>query len=235
MINNARARKQFDEAPEVPPEVDFRGGERGKYAHLFGEATRDEELSAQFLRDKGFEVDRINEDRLSKTPDFRLFWQGKLVAYCEVKTFEHDVWLDKMLDSVRPGELAGGVRNDPIYNRIANAIHTATSQLVNANPNHEALNILVLVNRDKQAKYQDLVSVTTGKSDPLAGIHDKTHEQFSEGRIREEKYKIDLYVWLDALKDGLPELRGYFFGNFENRPKACSFFGIELDGVKSVA
>ena len=140
-----------------------------------------------------------------------------------------------MLDSVRPGELAGGVRNDPIYNRIANAIHTAARQLVSANPDHETLNILVLVNRDKQAKYQDFVSITTGKFDPLAGIHDKTHEHFSEGRIREEKYKIDLYVWLDAFKEGLPELRGYFFGNYENRPKVCSVFGIKPDAVKSVA
>jgi hypothetical protein len=152
-----------------------------------------------------------------------------------VKTFERDVWIDKMLDSVRPGELAGGVRNDPIYNRIANAIHTASKQLVSMNPDHEALNILVLVNRDKQTKYQDLVSVTTGKWDPLAGIHDKTHGQFSEGRIREEKYKIDLYVWLDALKEGQPELRGYFFGNYQNRPKVCSLFGIDAEAVKSVA
>ena len=235
MINNARARKQSEDASRVPPEVDFRGGERGKYAHLFGEATLDEELSARFLRDKGFEVHRVNEDRLSKTPDFRLLSQGKLVAYCEVKTFERDVWIDKMLDSVCPGELTGGVRNDPIYNRIANAIHMASKQLVSMNPDHEALNILVLVNRDKQAKYQDLVSVTTGKWDPLAGIHDKTHVQFSEGRIREEKYKIDLYVWLDTLKEGQPELRGYFFGNYGNRPKACSLFGIDAEAVKSVA
>jgi hypothetical protein len=235
MKNNVRDRKQVDDSLDLPTDVDFRGGERGKYAHRFGEVERDEELAAQYLVGQGFQVARIGEDRFAKTPDFELLKDGRLVAYCEVKTFERDVWLDRMLAEAPPGSLAGGARPDPIYNRISNAIHTAAKQLVSANRNHDALNILVLMNRDKQAKYQDLVSIITGKWDPLAGINDKTHEQFSEGRIREEKSKIDVYVWLDAYKDDSPKVRGFFFGNFENRPRACSLFDIDPDAVKTVA
>jgi hypothetical protein len=234
MKNSVRERKQLDDFDLRSP-VDFRHGERGKYAHRFGEVQRDEELAARYVAERGFQVSRVEEDRFAKTPDFRLLKDGHLVAYCEVKTFERDVWLDKMLAEAQPGSLAGGLRSDPIYNRISNAIHTAARQLVSANPNHDALNALVIVNRDKPARYQDLVSVITGKWDPLAGIHDKTHEQYSEGRISKEKYEIDLYIWLDANKDDLPKVRGYFFGNFENRSRVCSLFGVDQDAVKTVA
>jgi hypothetical protein len=235
MRNNIRDRKQFDDSLELPADIDFRSGERGKYAHRFGEVERDEELAAQYLVGQGFQVARIEEDRFAKTPDFRLLKDGKPVAYCEVKTFERDVWLDRMLAEAPSGSLAGGSRPDPIYNRISNAIHTAAKQLASANRDHGMLNILVLINRDKQAKYQDLVSVTTGEWDPLAGIHDKTHEQFSEGRIREEKSQIDLYVWLDACNDDPPKLRGLFFGNYESRPTVCSLFSIDPGAVKTLA
>jgi hypothetical protein len=235
MKNNVRERNQVDDSLDLPTDVDFRGGERGKYAHRFGEVERDEELAAQYLVGQGLQVARIGEDRFAKTPDFSLLKDGKVVAYCEVKTFKRDVWLDRMLADAPSGTLAGGSRPDPIYNRISNAIHTAAKQLVSANRDHGVLNILVLMNRDEQAKYQDLVSVATGKWDPLAGIHDKTHEQYSEGRIQEEKSKIDLYVWLDACKDDPPKPRGFFFGNCESRKRVCSLFGIDPDVVKTVA
>jgi hypothetical protein len=235
MIDNAKGRRQFADPLDSSAEVDFRGGERGKYAHRFGEVARDEELAAEFLRDKGFEVVPIAQNRFAKTPDFRLMKRSKLVAYCEVKTFERDEWINKMLDAANPGELVGGGRRDPIYNRIANAIHTAAKQLEDANSNHDVLSVLLLVNRDKMAKYQDLVSVIAGKWDPLAGIHDRAHLQFSEGRIRQERFKIDLYIWLDAFADGAPRVGGFFFGNYENRPRACSLFGIRDEAVKTVA
>lgn len=235
MKNNVRDRNQVDDSLDLPTDVDFRGGERGKYAHRFGEVERDEELAAQYLEGQRFQVARIGEDRFAKTPDFSLLRDGKLVAYCEVKTFKRDAWLDGMLADAPTGTLAGGPRPDPIYNRISNAIHTAAKQLESANRDHGVLNILVLMNRDEQAEYRDLVSVITGKWDPLAGIHDKTHGQFSEGRIREEKSKIDLYVWLDAYKDDPPKLRGFFVGNYENRQRVCSLFDIDPDGVKTVA
>jgi hypothetical protein len=79
------------------------------------------------------------------------------------------------------------------------------------------------------------VSVITGKWDPLAGIYDKTHGQYSEGRISKEKYEIDLYIWLDTNKDDLPKVASYFFGNFENRPKVCLLFDIDPGAVKTVA
>jgi hypothetical protein len=233
MKNNVSDESRVDDPLDIP-EVNFRGGERGRYAHRFGEVVRDEELAAEFLTSRGIQAARVEEDRFAKTPDFRLMKEGRLVAYCEVKTFEQDVWLEKMLAHAKPGELAGCARNDPIYNRISNAIHNAARQMDTVNQNHEVLNVLVMVNRDGQAKYRDLVSVVSGQWDPLAGIHDKTRGQFSEGRIRDEKCRIDLYVWLDAIGDDPPRLRGFLFGNFENRVRVCSLFGINAAEVITV-
>ena len=125
-----------DNSDEMKAEYDFTGGEQGRYAHLFGEVTEDESLVAAFWRRKGFEPQRFDksETRFAKTPDFKLYRDGHLVAFCEVKTLMRDAWLDGMLDKAGPGELVGGLRQDPIYNRISNAVHTAVRQLESVNP-----------------------------------------------------------------------------------------------------
>jgi hypothetical protein len=192
---------------------------------------------AAFLRDRGIESQRFDEREIpfSKTPDLKLYRQGELVAFCEVKTFQHDAWLDRALEQAAPDELAGGLRPDPIYNRISNAVHTAVRQLEAVNQRHEYLNFLVLVNRDKAAKAEDLTSVLTGYWDPLHGVFDKTHTAYSEGRIREEKRKIDLYLWMEPVKDGSLKERLYFFGNDGTRDRVCNLLEMDPKTVKVIS
>lgn len=220
---------------EMSNEYTFSGGERGRYSHLFGESEKDEELVAFFLEEKGFKTQRFekSETRFAKTPDLKLFRNDRLVAFCEVKTFQHDSWLDKMLENGEPGELAGGLRPDPIYNRISNAVHTAARQLDAVNSKREFLNFLTIVNRDKSAKREDLVSVLTGYWDPVHGIFDQTHTAYSEGRIRGEKRKIDLYLWLEPEGGGL-RCRSIFLGNDEKRHQICTFFGVNPEKVRLI-
>jgi len=237
-MNRSDRMKQLDTTDDaMRPEYDFTGGERGRHAHRFGEVAEDESAVASFWRGQGFEWRRFEkkETRSSKTPDFKLYRQGHLLAFCEVKSFQHDAWLDRMLDQAAPGQLAGGVRPDPIYNRISNAVHTAVQQLEAANPQHEHLNFLVLVNRGKSAKREDLTSVLTGYWDPLHGVFQETDSAYSDGRIREEKRKIDLYIWMEPSHEGPLKAKLYFFGNDGNRERVCSLLKLDPQKVKVIS
>ena len=237
MKHSAKQAEEPNDADAMRPQYDFSHGVRGRHAHLFGEIAADEERVRDWLGSRGFEVQTFDKQatRFARTPDFRLFRDGALIAYCEVKSFAKDRWLDEQLDQAQPGELAGGLRPDPIYNRISNGVHTAAQQLRAVNPDHQFLNILVLVNHDKAAKREDLVSVLTGKWDPLHGISDKTHTQYSEGRIREEKREIDLCLWIDSLSTERPfECRLCFTGNDKTRGRICELFALDPDKMKIV-
>jgi hypothetical protein len=214
------------------PEYDFSKGVQGIHAFRFGKLTADEALILGFWQGRGFEVSSFSEKEMknSKTPDFILKKSGVDIAVCEVKSFLHDSWLDEQIEKAEPGELVGGLRNDPIYNRISNSIHTASKQFNSVNQGHQLLNFLVLINRDTHARYGDLISVATGYWDPLNGNYDLTHGQYSEGRIREEKKKIDLYVWIDIKRDGTMGLPHFFFGNPETTNTVCQI--IEVDPQK---
>src|SRR5277367_276307 len=137
MNRSAKRTEAHEELDDMKPEYDFSAGERGKHAHLFGEISEDEALVEAFWREKGLIPERFEKEhtRFSKSPDFKLYKDGLLVAYCEVKSFQHDGWLDKRLEAAKRGEL-GELRQDPIYNRISNAVHTAVKQLETVNPDH---------------------------------------------------------------------------------------------------
>jgi len=221
---------------EMRPEYDFSKGLRGVHAFRFAKLSSDESLILGYWQGNSFEVGSFSNAELRdrRTPDFRLSRSGKDVALCEVKSFQHDTWLDEQIKKVPPGEVAGGVRPDPIFNRISNAIHTAFKQFDSVNPAHELFNFLVLVNHDPSAHPEDLDRVLTGSEDPLHGVFDQTCLRFSQGRIREEKNKIDLYVWFDFLKADSFRVRRLFFGNPATQESVCRLLGIDPENVKMI-
>ncbi len=230
-----RQNPQADE-DEMRPEYDFSKGLRGVHAYRFSKLSSDELLVLGYWQGKGFEVGSFarNEMRDLKTPDFRLSRGEEEVALCEVKSFQRDVWLENQLKTSAPGKLGGGLRHDPIFNRISNAVHTAFRQFESVNSDHRLLNFLLLVNHDTSARPEDLDRVLTGYEDPLHGCLDRTCEQFSEGRIREEKGKIDLYVWMNFLKPDSIRVRRYFFGNPETRKAVCDLLQLDPAKIKNV-
>jgi len=237
MENSVKRAEPPRDPGDMRPEYDFSKGVRGRHAHLFGEIAEDETRVSEFLTSKGFEVRPFEKPatRFAKTPDFRLFRDGRLAAYCEVKSFAEDRWLDEQLAQTAPGEPTGGLRPDPTFNRISNAVHTAAQQLRSVNPVHEFLSFLVLVNHDKAAKREDLVSVLTGQWDPLHGVFDETHTQYSNRRIREEKREIDLYLWVDSFTEHEPfQCRLFFFGNDKTRDQVHNMLEIDPTVVKVV-
>lgn len=161
-----------------------------------------EEFAVEYLSQHCLRAERItkSEMRHGKTPDFRVFKGTEFVLYCESKHVQYDEWLDKQLENAQPLEIVGGLRHDPVYNRLADRIHDAAKQFEAVNPDRQFPNILIFTNSDTHCGFPDLLSVLTGKFYAEGGIVDPIFNQISEGRIREEKLTIDLYVWLNEWK-----------------------------------
>ena len=161
-----------------------------------------EQFAEDYLKEHSLRPERFSkkEMRLGKTPDFRVFKQADLVAYCEAKHVQHDDWLDEQWKEAQPLQIVGGSRPDPIFNRIGNHIHEAVQQFNAVNPEHTYPNVLVFANSDSQCSAEDLRSVLTGEFRVKGGAAEKIYEQYSDGRIRNEKFVIDMYIWWDSSK-----------------------------------
>ncbi len=156
-------------------------------------------FEAYGLRCEGFSKDEM---RKSKTPDFRVYRGAEMACFCEVKSAAEDEWLDRQLNSAPTGTLVGGARNDPIYNRIENKIHEAIKQFDAVNPSQAHPNVLVLVNHDKHANRFDLEAVLIGSIPVQGGGRLRGFTNYSHGRIRDEKFRIHLYLWVDEVLNG---------------------------------
>jgi hypothetical protein len=188
-----------------------------------------EQFAEDYLNKHSLWPERFSkqEMRLGKTPDFRVFKQAELVAYCEAKQVRYDDWLDEQLKEAQPLQFVGGLRPDPIFNRLTTHIHKAAQQFVAVNPNHDYPNILVFANSDSHCTFKDdLVGVLTGNFYGEGGIVEPIFEPFSNGRIMYEKMLPDLYVWWDCWKDAVrPYL--YFWKNSRHFAHVCALFGSD--------
>jgi hypothetical protein len=187
-----------------------------------------------YLEDLGVIVNSFSkkEKRSGKTPDFRVFRISDFMFYCEVKSITEDRWLDQQLDNTVSGELAGAARNDPIFNRLTSDIHDAVKQFEAVNSRQIYPNVLAFVNHDNMCGFNDLLGVVTGK---FYSNDEKVHpiyHQFSHGRIKEEKEKIHLYVWLDDYK-----LNRLLFNQKDeiHHLNLCAVFGIQPDEIKQIS
>lgn len=192
-----------------------------------------EQQIADLLRKNGLQVKEFTkkERDQSKTPDFRVFKESKFVFYCEVKTIAPDDWLIKLIKDAPPGTLVGGGRDDPIYNRLTNKIHDAVKQFETVNPNSEDPNVLAFVNLDNMCGWHDLIAVTTGQFLSKGGGLHPIYLKYSEGRIKKEKIKIHLYIWIDKSKGDF-----YLFNQVEKKHlnNLCSYFGKNPESIKNV-
>lgn len=164
----------------------------------------DEESVKQYFEALGFFCERFsrNERRAGKTPDFRVVLDDKLEFYCEVKSIVKGRWLTDQFENVQPFEIVGGLRSDPVFNRLTDDIHTATKQFDAVNPSQIFPNVLALVNHDDLCDLNDLKAVLTGNFYTDDGKSHPIYKQFSEGRIRNSKDKIHLFLWFDGSSVG---------------------------------
>jgi len=171
-----------------------------------------EQFALEFLARHGLRAERFSKSEIGqgKTPDFRVFKTDEFVLYCESKHVRYDDWLDKQLENAEPFEIVGGLRHDPIFNRLAGHIHNAAKQFNAVNADHEFSNILIFTYSDTHSRFTDLLSVLTGNFYAEGGAVEAIHKEVSEGRIREEKLTIDLYVWLREWKSKQQKGTRYF-------------------------
>jgi hypothetical protein len=188
-----------------------------------------EQFAEAFCERHGLTSHRFSkaEMRRGKTPDFRVFKLDEMVLYCEAKHVQHDDWLDRQLEDAQPLEMVGGLRHDPIFNRLAEHIHHAAKQFDAVNHDHEYPNVLVFTNSDAHCGFPDLLAVLTGNFYAESGAVEPIYKNVSEGRIREEKFTIDLYVWFNEWK-GAEQKGSCFFNNGSRHyAKLCSLLGSD--------
>jgi hypothetical protein len=173
------------------------------------------------------------ETRAGKTPDFRIVSGDKVIAYCEVKS-PRDEWLDDQLDSAAPGEIVGGSRSDPVFNRLGRIVRNAAEQFDAVNADRAVPNILVVVNHDPMSDWDDLRETLTGNFHAEDGSRYSTMKRVSEGEIREAKRRIDLYVWMDA-KSG--KVGRYLFSDVDATHVAslCAALGLDKSQIERSA
>ena len=166
-----------------------------------------------YLASFGLRVERFTkaEMRQGRTPDFHVFSGDELAFYCEVKTAQEDEWLDKQLAAAPPLTLVGGGRPDPTYNRVSSQIHSAVGQL--------------------DAGFTDLIQVLTGNAYCESGEVIPMFREYSEGRIREAKLRVHLYLWFNDWKAGDPQK---FFPEVHPAHHAalCQHFSIDPAAIK---
>ncbi len=195
----------------------------------------DEEFVAGYLSQFGLTSERFTKqekEHFGKTPDWKVCRGENIAFYCEVKTVRVDTWFDDKLKNAVPGVIVGGERNDPTYNRLTKDIHTAFKQFDSVNAEHNCPNVLAFVNHEKHAGAVDLYSVLTGNFPADSGIDYHIFGKFSEGRIRDEKKTIDLYLWLDFFN---PKNQWHFSRQHEAHfEELCRLLSTEPRSVSSV-
>ena len=193
----------------------------------------DEERTKSYLQGRGFRAERFSKVQTysGKTPDFRVSRNGEFLLYCEVKSSPKDRWLDKQLEDVAPGELAGGLRNDPIFNRLTADIHEAVKQFDAVNKDEEYPNVLALVNHDRMCGFNDLLAILTGNFYSNDGTAHPIYRQFSHGRIKNEKGRIHLFIWLD---DHKPDRLLFSQSHDAHHVLLCNIFGVPQNEIKQI-
>ena len=132
------------------------------------------------------------------------------------------MWLEEKIAKADPGEIiVGGIRKDPVFNRLSAHIHKAGKQFDAVNKNESLPNVLAFYNEDKQSGFLDLLAVTTGNFYAEGGGVYPIYKNFSEGRIKADIEKIHLFIWIDAHK---PHRFMFNLANNKFQNDLCSIF-----------
>lgn len=154
-----------------------------------------------------------------KTPDFKVFKDKSMIAYCECKQFQRSEMFS----------LQEKCQNDTTYNSLSSIIERASEQFEDVNGRREVPNVLFIVNRRPGVDGMDYVSVYTGNFYCNSGKVLKALKRVSEGKIKDKKQIIDLCIWYTQ-KSG----SGEFIFNVDSKffEQLREFFGKNLDGSK---
>jgi ribosomal protein L30 len=192
--------------------------------------ARDEAADKRLLRNlifepRGIRAEEIPEDA-NKTPDFKLFKDGTLRAYCELKS-PGDGDLFDFPDDLAPGEIREEVRKDPAVFNLAAHVAKSAKQFDAANPDRAHPNILVIVNHARRKGLSDLRMALEGIRAPDGRrfyplVNDEDQWEVQQGVWNAARI-IDLYVWVDPKKRNWQWLQP---AGAARLAEACDLLGI---------
>lgn len=177
-----------------------------------------EEIVKEWMQGFSLESERYTKKEMRtglKTPDFKVYKKKKLQFLCEVKAVIEN----------------SNTSNDTTPNQLTNDIHDSFKKFKDVNPEHSVPNVLAFVNRKITAGVDYLEDVLTGHWYMDDGKAYPFYVYYSEGRIKNEKSEIDLYLWLEGRDKVKLRFTGVFKKHFEN---LCKLFGITPTEVKNI-
>lgn len=149
----------------------------------------------------GTELRRLPEGT-ERTPDYELLAQAGRAAVLEVKTVELTPRTPENGWNVTPqGEhMWEATRRDNAPQRVGAHIHSAAGQLIRfGDPK-----ILVILNHDPLVDVLDLEEAVQGYqpygTEETGYLINTASKRIAEGHIRDERWLIDLYVWIEPPK-----------------------------------
>jgi hypothetical protein len=132
-------------------------------------------------------------------PDFEYIRDGQRVFVAELKDIEYHPPSEQRGWTIpKPDEKSHRFshKTDNAVSRVADKIHDAFRQLKTSPPPR----ILILLNGDSMVDVKDLEEAFTGQhvygSEAFSYVN-VVSKKIAEGKIREEKSKIDLYIWIE--------------------------------------
>ena len=181
---------------------------------------------------RGLKLERFSqsETMAGRTPDFRVFQSGTIIAYCEVKSPRDDLLVDQLAAAL-PGQLVGQPRPDPTFNRVARHIEKAATQFDAVNSARSVPNFLVLVNHAEASHWGDLWETLTGTFLEKGGKQFVTIPHIAR-KIAQAQQRIDLFVWVDA-RDRRVQAHLFNRGCPNYVAQTCSLLGIDEATIKN--
>ncbi len=165
--------------------------------------TTSEQYVKKLLHDK-YDVDLIKiEETNRKSPDYKCYSDAKLICVAELKDIEYyppteeTGWKIERLNGVQFAS-----RKDNAPNRVARLIHSAFKQLKEFKPPR----VLIFLNRDSRVDVKDLHEAFEGThvySNGNLSYVNRESKRIANGKIKHEKYLIDLYIWIE---EGKPKM-----------------------------
>jgi hypothetical protein len=126
--------------------------------------------------------------------------------------------------------LVGGARGDLVQNRLTDDIHQAVKQFDAVNSDFSYPNVLAFSNNPRShCNYADLFGVLTGLFFAESGGRFPIYTHYSEGRIRDEKSRINLYIWIEDND------KPYFFFpdvKRQHEQDLCRLFGKDPSAIR---
>lgn len=163
----------------------------------------DEIFVRRLLEDRyGVCLRKIGEEEDVRTPDYELLDGDARVAVAEVKTLQHvprteaTGWRVERHDPYR----WSATRDDNSPSRVSDHIRTAAKQL----RRYEEPRILAFLNQEPMMDVHDLEEAVQGflpyGNDEIGYFLNAASMRIAEGRIREDRWLVDLYVWIEPPK-----------------------------------